>query len=443
MRIEEILKQNLNQEVIVKGWVRFNRSSKNIGFLEVFDGSSLNGIQVVYKIENKEIFEKLFKLPVWSAVEIKGILVESKQKEINTTEIINIWSSTEENPLGKKEHGFEFLREIAHLRPRTKTFQSIMKIRSLLAIGIHEFFSKENFLYVHSPIITSNDAEGAGESFFVKTKNNETFFHNQGSLTVSGQLHAESYAQAFSKVYTFGPTFRAENSNTKKHASEFWMIEPEVAFCDYNQMMDIAESQTKYVIDKVLKNALPELENLSKIKGIDLVENLNKIVSQKFIRISYREAIELLKNAQSKGVVFNESIIEFGIDLATEHEKYLSEQQFDCPVFVFDYPKEIKSFYMYQNDDNTVRGFDLLVKGIGELIGGSQRIDTFENLIKNAKEKNIDLNELKWYLELREQGYAPSSGYGLGFERLVMLVTGVENIRDVIPFPRTPGKLDF
>ncbi len=443
MNIKKILTLSTGIEVILKGWIRFNRNSKNIGFLEIFDGSTLNGIQAVYKVENTDIFEKLSKITVWSAIELKGILVEGKQLEVNITEVINMWNSTEEHPLGKKEHGLEFLREISQLRVRTKTFQSIMKIRSILSFGVHQYFMENGFTYVQTPIITSNDAEGAGEAFFVKTSEGETFFSNQGILTVSGQLHAEAFVQAFGKVYTFGPTFRAENSNTTKHAVEFWMIEPEVAFTDYNEIMDIAEEQTKFVISKVMNEASDELAQLGKTQERDIVADLNNITENDFARISYREAIDILNQAQEEGFVFETIDIKFGTDLSTEHEKYLAEVKFNKPVFVFDYPESIKAFYMYKNDDETVRGFDLLVPGIGELIGGSQRIDNIAQLKLSAEKANIKIKDLEWYVNLRNEGYAPSSGYGLGFERLVMLVTGIENIRDVIPFPRTPGKLEF
>ncbi len=448
MEIKEIyLKQTelIGKEISTKGWVRFNRASKAIGFIELTDGTKLNGIQLVYKADNEEVFSVLSKISLYSAIEIEGTLVEGRNAiEIVVSKVIDARETEEDFPIGKKEHGLEFLREQAHLRVKTKMFQAIMKIRSTASIAIHEFFSTNGFHYVHTPIITSNDAEGAGEGFKVQADNNENFFDKVSSLTVSGQLHGEAFAQALKKIYTFGPTFRAENSHTTRHASEFWMIEPEAAFCDNMEMMQIGWDMIKFIINKILDNHMEDLELLQKVnEKEDLIDYLKSISSSDIQRVTYREAIDILVKAMESGVQFKETDIKFGIDLATEHEKYLAGEHFKGPVYVYDYPFEIKSFYMYDNQDGTVRGYDLLVPEIGELIGGSQREDRYEVLMENIKKKGTDLSDLSWYTDLRKNGFAPSSGFGLGFERLVMLLTGTENIRDVLPFPRTPGKLNF
>lgn len=448
MEIKEIYKRQtelLDTQIETKGWVRFNRASKAIGFIELTDGTKLNGIQIVYKNDNEEVFNELSKVSLYSAIEIKGKLVQGRNAiEILVEEVKNIKTTSEEFPIGKKEHGLEFLREQAHVRTKTKMFQAIMKIRSTASIAIHEFFTKEGFVYVHTPIITGNDAEGAGEGFKVTTDDGQQFFDKEASLTVSGQLHGESFAQALKKIYTFGPTFRAENSHTTRHASEFWMIEPEAAFCDNMEMMQIGWDMIQYIIKKVLELHQDDLELLQKVnEREDLITYLESIVNSGIQKATYREAIQILNDAMANGVQFKENEIEFGIDLATEHEKYLAGEHFKSPVYIYDYPAEIKSFYMYDNEDGTVRGYDLLVPEIGELIGGSQREDRYEVLMKNIEKKGQDLTSLSWYTDLRKNGYAASSGFGIGFERLVMLLTGVENIRDVIPFPRTPGKLNF
>ncbi len=448
MEIKDIyLKQSelIGKEISTKGWVRFNRASKAIGFIELTDGTKLNGIQLVYKADNEEVFSTLSKISLYSAIEIEGTLVEGRNAiEIVVSNVIETRETEEDFPIGKKEHGLEFLREQAHLRVKTKMFQAIMKIRSTASIAIHEFFSKNGFHYVHTPIITSNDAEGAGEGFKVQADNNENFFDKVSSLTVSGQLHGEAFAQALKKIYTFGPTFRAENSHTTRHASEFWMIEPEAAFCDNMEMMQIGWDMIKHIINKVLDGHLEDLELLQKVNEKDnLIDYLKTIASSDIQRVTYRDAIDILVKAMESGVQFKEKDIKFGIDLATEHEKYLAGEHFKGPVYVYDYPFEIKSFYMYDNQDGTVRGYDLLVPEIGELIGGSQREDRYDILMENIKKKGTDLSDLAWYTDLRKNGFAPSSGFGLGFERLVMLLTGTENIRDVLPFPRTPGKLNF
>ncbi len=436
-------KKLIEKKVQVEGWVRFNRPSKNIGFIELTDGTNLHGIQLIYKAENKEIYNTLSSLPLFSSIVISGILKDGKNDiEILVDKVIEK-NETEENfPIGKKEHGLEFLRENAHLRSKTKMFQSIMKIRSTASFAIHEFFNNEGYSLINTPIITGNDAEGAGESFLVSVKDG-TFYDKQGTLTVSGQLHAECYAQALKKVYTFGPTFRAENSHTTRHASEFWMVEPEASFTDYNEMMDTGWEMLKFIIKKTLDKNKDELEFLQKNNKKNLIEYLTSIVNSKLKKTSYRDAIKILQEAKKSGTKFENSKIEFGIDLATEHEKYLAGIHFKSPVYIYDYPAEIKSFYMYKNEDGTVRGYDLIVPEIGEIIGGSQREDRFDILTKVVKEKKQDLSELEWYINLRKNGYAKSTGYGLGFERMVMLLTGVENIRDVIAFPRTTGKLNF
>lgn len=434
----------INKEIEVSGWIRFNRPSKNIGFIELTDGTKLNGIQLVYKINNEKVFNILSKAPLFSSLVIKGILINGRNKiELLVNEIIELNETEEDFPIGKKEHGLEFLREQAHLRIKTKMFQAIMKIRSTASLSIHEFFHEQNFFYVHSPILTGNDAEGAGESFEVFSKDNKNFFDKKVTLTVSGQLHAEGYAQALKKVYTFGPTFRAENSHTTRHASEFWMVEPEAAFCDYHEIMDIGWKLIVFIINKILIEHREELELLEIINDENLIKYLEDISNLDVKKISYREALIILEEAIKEGVKFEENKIEFGIDLSTEHEKFISGKHFKSPVYIFDYPKEIKSFYMYDNQDGTVRGFDLLIPKIGELIGGSQREDRYSVLMEIIKEKGQDLSELDWYINLRKNGYAKSSGFGLGFERLIMFLTSTDNIRDVIPFPRTPGKLRF
>lgn len=448
MEIKDIyIKQSelIETELITQGWIRFNRPSKSIGFIELTDGTKLNGIQLVYKAENESVFEKLSKAPLYSALKIKGKLVQGRNAiEIVVIDVLDLRETEEDFPIGKKEHGLEFLREQSHLRIKTKMFQSIMKIRSTTSMAIHEFFNKKGFTYVHTPIITGNDAEGAGEGFKIAAEGNENFFDKSASLTVSGQLHAESYAQALKKVYTFGPTFRAENSHTTRHASEFWMIEPEASFCDNMQMMQIGWDMIQYVINKILELHNDDLILLQKVnEKDDLISYLESIANSSIQKVSYRDAIEILNDALNNGIEFKEKDIKFGIDLATEHEKYLAGEHFKSPVYVYDYPMEIKSFYMYDNGDGTVRGYDLLVPEIGELIGGSQREDRYDVLMKNIELKGQDLSELSWYTDLRKNGYATSSGFGLGFERLVMMLTGVENIRDVLPYPRTPGKLNF
>ncbi len=443
-RLQHEKEQLLNQDIKVSGWVRFNRVSKAIGFIELTDGTHINGVQLVYKADNKEVFEELSVIPLYSALTVEGKLVQGKNDiEVVVSKVVHLAKEDQEFPFGKKEHGLDFLRTVAHQRIKTKLFQSVMKIRSVAAFSIHEFYKQQGFIYVHTPIITGNDAEGAGEAFYISTKDKSTFFANQGSLTVSGQLHAEGYAQAMKKVYTFGPTFRAENSNTSRHAAEFWMIEPEATFTDYNGMMKYAWDMIKHVLHNVLKECSHELAVLEKYNNKNLTEQFNNFLNSDISKMEYREALKHLEAAVKHGVKFENSNIHFGMDLGSEHEKYISKEVVKGPVFVYNYPFTLKAFYMYQNEDQTVRGFDLLVPDIGELIGGSQREDRYDKLMHAIKVKNIPTQGLEWYIDMRKGGYAPSSGFGLGFERLVMYLTGMENIRDVIPFPRTPGKLEY
>ncbi len=447
----------INQALNVSGWVRTVRASKNFGFIEINDGSFFKTIQVVFddKLSN---FNEISKLSVGSSIRVKGTVVESpgaKQPFEIKAECIEIEGlSTPDYPLQKKSHSFEFLRTIAHLRPRTNTFSAVFRVRSMVAYAIHQFFQERGFVYVHTPIITGSDCEGAGEMFRVTTLDMENpprdehgridaskdFFGKASNLTVSGQLSAETYCMAFRNVYTFGPTFRAENSNTTKHAAEFWMIEPEIAFADLVDDMDLAEDMLKYIINYVLENAPEEMEFFNKFIDNTLLERLNNVVSSDFARVSYTEAIELLKKSGQKF----EFPVEWGTDLQTEHERYITEQIFQKPVFLTDYPKDIKSFYMRLNDDGkTVAASDLLVPGIGEIIGGSQREERLDILEKRMKELSLNKEDYWWYLDLRKYGGTKHAGYGLGFERAIMYITGMTNIRDVIPFPRTVKTAEF
>ncbi|QQY78315.1 asparagine--tRNA ligase [Mycoplasma mycoides subsp. capri] len=452
MEIRQIFEQHselLDKEVEILGRVRSNRQGKFVSFMILNDGTTFTDLQVVYKTKG---YEQALQARVSSIVKVIGRVVltpEKQQKfELQADEIELIDQAIEDYPLQKKEHTTEYLREIAHLRAKTKTFNAIFKIRSAAAYAIHRFFNERNFVYIHSPIITSNDAEGAGEAFLVTTREDadyeKDFFGKKASLTVSGQLHAEAFAQAFKKVYTFGPTFRAENSNTAKHAAEFWMIEPEVAFADLKDNIQLIQDMVKYIINYIFKHNRRELEFCNEHLENGLIDKLNNVRNSEFKVTTYTQAIEILKQAVKDGHKFEVSDIEFGLDLGTEHERYICEQVNKAPTFVTNYPKEIKAFYMKQNDDNkTVAAVDLLVPGIGELVGGSQREDNYEKLIKRCKEVNIDIDQLEWYNNLRLYGYYKSAGFGLGFERLVMYITGASNIRDVIPFPRTPKNLLF
>lgn len=446
----------IDSEVFVKGWIRTLRNSKSFGFIELNDGTFFKNIQIVFD-EELGNFEKISKLSISSAIEVKGKLVATpgaKQPfEIKATDIAVAAESEGDFPLQKKRHSLEYLRTIAHLRPRSNTFSAVFRVRSLAAYAIHKFFQERDFIYVHTPVITGSDAEGAGEMFRVTTMDpinppmadgkldySKDFFGKETNLTVSGQLEGETFAMAFKNIYTFGPTFRAENSNTTRHAAEFWMIEPEIAFADLEDDMELAEDMLKYIISYVLENAPEEMEFFNSFVDKGLLDRLNNIVSSDFERITYTKAVEILKEAK----VEFEFPVEWGCDLQTEHERYLTEEVYKKPVFVTDYPKEIKAFYMKLNDDNkTVAAMDLLVPGIGEIIGGSQREVNLELLKERMKESGLDEKEYWWYLDLRKYGGADHAGFGLGFERAIMYLTGISNIRDVIPFPRTVKSAEF
>ena len=447
----------IGKEVQIGGWLRNIRDSKTFGFLVVNDGTFFEPLQVVYsdKLDN---FAEISKLNVGAAVIVKGTLVETsnaKQPFEIQADVVEIEGvSSPEYPLQPKRHTFEYLRTISHLRPRTNTFEAVFRVRSLIAYAIHKFFQERDFVYVHTPLITGSDCEGAGEMFRVTTLDMENvpknpdgtvdytkdFFNKETNLTVSGQLNGETYAMAFKNIYTFGPTFRAENSNTTRHAAEFWMIEPEIAFADLKDDMMLAESMLKYVISYVLENAPEEMAFFNKFVDKGLIERLNHVVESEFGRVTYTEAIELLEKNNDKF----EYKVSWGCDLQTEHERYLTEQVFKRPVFVTDYPKEIKAFYMKQNEDGkTVAAMDCLVPGIGEIIGGSQREDDYDKLKARMDEMGLKAEEYQFYMDLRKYGSTRHSGFGLGFERCVMYLTGMGNIRDVIPFPRTVNNCDL
>ena len=437
--------------VELQGWVRTNRNNGSVGFIELNDGTYFKNAQVVYTLDTKG-FQDIAKYGTGCAITVVGkfeLTPEARQPfEIKATEVILEGACDQDYPLQKKRHGFEFLREIAHLRPRTNTFSAVFRVRSVLAMAIHEFFQSQGFIYVHAPIITSNDAEGAGEAFVVTTRDDaqydKDFFGKKASLTVSGQLEAEAYALAFRDVYTFGPTFRAENSNTVRHAAEFWMIEPEIAFADLEDDMDLIEDTIKYCISYVRENCPAEMNFFNTMIDKDLENRLNKVLNSSFARLSYSEGIEVLKKAVADGVKFDNSKIEWGMDLQSEHERYLCEKHIGGPVFITDYPKDIKSFYMRMNDDNkTVAACDLLVPGIGEIVGGSQREERYDMLVARMDELGMKKDGLEWYLDLRRYGGVKHAGFGLGFERFLMYITGMENIRDVLPFPRTPKNLMY
>ena len=452
--IREIYKSRedyLGKEVSVGGWLRSVRDSKTFGFLVLHDGTFFDTLQVVYH-DTLNNFEDISKLNVGAAVIVKGMLVatpEAKQPfEIQATEITVEGTSAPDYPLQKKRHSLEFLRTISHLRPRTNTFQAVFRVRSLVAFAIHQFFNDRGFVYVHTPIITGSDCEGAGEMFKVTTLDmadvpkgkdgkvdyREDFFGKETSLTVSGQLNGETYAQAFRNIYTFGPTFRAENSNTTRHAAEFWMIEPEIAFADLTDDMDLAEDMLKYVIKYVLENAPEEMNFFNSFVDKGLLDRLNSVMNAEFGRITYTDAIKELEKNNDKF----EYKVSWGCDLQTEHERYLTEEVFKKPVFVTDYPKDIKAFYMKMNEDGkTVAAMDCLVPAIGEIIGGSQREDDYDKLVKRMEEMDLKQADYDFYLDLRKYGSTQHAGFGLGFERCVMYLTGMTNIRDVLPFPRT------
>ncbi len=448
----------LNKNVNLAGWVKTVRDSKSFGFIEINDGSFFKNLQIVFEADKIQNFSEIAKLSIGSSIIVEGRLVETPNAkqlfELKAERIEIEGLSTSDYPLQKKRHTFEFLRSIAHLRPRTNTFSAVFRVRSLAAFAIHEFFQKKDFVYVQTPIITGSDCEGAGEMFRVSTLDavnppkdeegnidfSKDFFGKEANLTVSGQLAAESYALAFRNVYTFGPTFRAENSNTARHAAEFWMIEPEIAFAELKDDMELAEDMLKYVISYVLENAPEEMEFFNSFVDNTLIERLKGIVNSDFAHVTYTEAIDLLIN--EKGAF--EYPVEWGTDLQTEHERYLTEKIFKKPVFVTDYPKEIKAFYMRLNDDNrTVAAMDLLVPGVGEIIGGSQREERLELLEKRMDEMGLRKDDYWWYLELRKYGGTKHAGFGLGFERAIMYMTGMANIRDVISFPRTTKSAEF
>lgn len=445
------------KEIQISGWVRTLRDQKTFGFIEVNDGSFFKNIQVVFddKLSN---FEEICKLTLSTSITVVGEFVKTENAkqafEIHAKEISVIANASPEYPLQKKRHTVEYLRTIAHLRPRTNTFNAVFRVRSVLSYAIHKFFQENNFVYVHTPIITSSDAEGAGEMFNVNSfdlskvplddKGNvdysKDFFSKPAHLTVSGQLNVETYATAFRNVYTFGPTFRAEDSNTVKHAAEFWMIEPEICFADLKDDMDLAEAMLKFVIKYVLDNCPEEMEFFNNFIDNTLLDRLHNVLDNEFGRITYTDAIKELEKHNDEF----EYKVSWGVDLQTEHERYLSEKIFGKPVFVTDYPKEIKAFYMKLNPDGkTVAAADLLAPGIGEIIGGSQREDSLEILQNKIKELGMDEKDYWWYLDLRRYGSVPHAGFGLGFERAMMYITGMGNIRDVIPFPRTPNNCEF
>ncbi len=447
----------LNKEVTVGGWVRSLRDSKTFGFIVLNDGSFFEPLQVVFA-DGLENFAEICKLNVGAALIVKGMLVptpEAKQPfEIQATEICIEGASTPDYPLQKKRHSMEYLRTISHLRPRTNTFQAVFRVRSLAAFAIHQFFQERGFVYVHTPLITGSDCEGAGEMFRVTTldledlprtpegavDSSQDFFGKETNLTVSGQLNGETYAMAFKNIYTFGPTFRAENSNTTRHAAEFWMIEPEMAFADLADDMEIAESMIKYIINYVLENAPEEMNFFNNFVDKGLLERLNHVANSDFGRVTYTEAIDILMKNNDN---FDYKVF-WGCDLQTEHERYLTEQVFKKPVFVTDYPKDIKAFYMKLNEDGkTVAAMDCLVPGIGEIIGGSQREDDYDKLVTRMDELGLKKEDYDFYLDLRKYGSARHAGFGLGFERCVMYLTGMGNIRDVIPFPRTVNNCEL
>ena len=460
LTIREIFKdreQYLGSEVTVGGWVRSVRDSKSFGFIVLNDGSFFEPLQIVYH-DTMPNFAQISKLNVGSAIIVKGKLVatpEAKQPfEIQAEEVLVEGTSTPDYPLQKKRHTMEYLRTMTHLRPRTNTFQAVFRVRSICAYAIHRFFQERGFVYVHTPLITASDCEGAGEMFQVTTLDLERlaksgtgevdysrdFFGKPTFLTVSGQLNVETYAMAFRNVYTFGPTFRAENSNTPRHAAEFWMIEPEMAFADLSDTMDVEEAMLKYIIRYVLENAPEEMKFFDSFVEKGLIQRLQQILENDFARVTYTEAVEQLMQHNDQF----ENKVEWGCDLQTEHERYLTEKLYKKPVFVTDYPKDIKAFYMKLNEDGkTVAAVDCLVPGVGEIMGGSQREDDYDKLLRRMEEMHLDPKAYEFYLDLRKYGSVRHSGFGLGFERAVMYLTGMQNIRDVIPFPRTTGNCDL
>ncbi len=447
-----------DREIVISGWARQNRASNQFGFIQLNDGSFFTPVQVVYEKDSIDNFQEIAGLALSSGVKVTGKFVltpDARQPfEIHAEKIEVLAGSSSEYPLQNKRHSMEFLREIAHLRPRSNTFAAVFRVRSLIAYAIHKFFQEQGFVYVHTPIITESDAEGAGEMFRVTALDPEDpprtedgkidwskdFFGKPTNLTVSGQLEAEIFALAFRDVYTFGPTFRAENSNTQRHAAEFWMIEPEIAFADLEDAMDLAEAMVKYILKYVIENAPEEMEFFNTRIDKGLLPRLQNVIDSEFERLPYTDAVEILEKADRK---FDYDV-SWGIDLQTEHERYLTEEVFRKPVFVTDYPKDIKAFYMRLNDDGkTVAASDLLVPGIGEIIGGSQREERLDYLEKRMDELGMNKDGYWWYRELRKYGGVKHAGYGLGFERMIMYATGMSNIRDVLPFPRTPKTAEF
>ena len=441
-----------DKEVILEGGIRNHRKQKDFGFIDFSDGTCFKHMQLVYD-NSLPTFEDIQKYHIGSSIKVKGTLTKSSGKgqsyEVKVSSIKLLGDCPLDYPIQPKRHSAEFLREQAYLRPRTNLFQAVFRVRSVAALAIHTYFGERGYVYVNTPLITANDGEGAGEMFQVTTLNLEKlpskvdyskdFYGKKVGLTVTGQLEAETFATAFKKTYTFGPTFRAENSNTKTHASEFWMIEPEIAFCDLSEVMDIEEDMLKYIVKYVLKNAKDEMEFLDKFVEKGLISKLEKLINSTFTRITHEEVITILKNS-GKDFEFTPS---YGEDIAKEHEKYITEY-FDGPVFITDWPRDIKAFYMKENPDGkTVAAVDLEVPGAGELIGGSQREEDYSKLVKRMKELGIKEEGLSWYLNLRKYGTCVHSGFGMGFERLLIYLTGVNNIRDVIPFPRTPGNCEF
>ena len=450
------------KEITVSGWIRNIRISKNFGFIELNDGTFFKNLQIVIESDKLDNFAELSKLNIAAAITATGTLVltpDAKQPfELKAENVVIDGESTPDYPLQKKRHSFEYLRTVAHLRPRTNTFSAVFRVRSMIAYAIHQFFQKRGFVYVHTPIITASDCEGAGEMFQVTTldlnnvpKNDDgtvdysqDFFGKQANLTVSGQLNVETYCMAFRNVYTFGPTFRAENSNTTRHAAEFWMIEPEIAFADLKDDMELAEDMLKYIINYCLENAPEEMQFFNQFIDKELLDRLNHVVNSEFAHVTYTEAVNILIEDSKAGNVKFDNKVEWGCDLQTEHERYLTEQVFKRPLFVTDYPKEIKAFYMKLNDDQkTVAAMDLLVPGVGEIIGGSQREENYDVLVERMKELGLKEEDYNFYLDLRRYGTNKHAGFGLGFERAVMYITGVSNIRDVLPFPRTVGTAEY
>ena len=445
----------MDKEVTLQGWIRNHRKQKEFGFIAFYDGTYFNTIQLVY--DDKLIdFEEIQKMRIGSAITVTGLIVKSpkpeQEFEVIVKNLILEGDCPEDYPIQPKQHSMEFLREMAYLRPRTNTFQAVFRLRSVTAMAIHEFFQGKGFVYLHAPIITAADAEGAGERFQVTTLDldkvastkevdyDRDFFGKPAFLTVSGQLQGEMFALAYKNIYTFGPTFRAENSNTKTHACEFWMMEPEMAFCDLEKLMDVEEEMLKFIIEYVLKNAKTELEFFDKFIEKGLIERLSKVLNSKAARVTHKEAIDILLNSGKKF----EFAPEQGKDISREHEKYLTDEHFKAPVFVTNWPKDIKAFYMRINDDNeTVAAVDFLAPGCGELTGGSQREERYDKLVERMESMHVPVEELEWYLNLRKFGGVKHAGFGIGFERLLIYLTGVENIRDVIPFPRTPGNCEF